>query len=187
MRRRPGRAPWTPRRGAIRAGPARGIRTERALPAILLSAAVLLHGCGEGEAPERREATDGTPGVEAPPTGAPVLEVALAEALEALLEGPPPEEREAGRFSWFSGETAGMLRSVEVDGEGRAVVDFEDLRTVIPGASSSAGSEALLEELNRTVFRFSGVTSVEYRIRGSCPAFWEWLQYDCQVVTRPGG
>lgn len=166
---------------------ARLIRPGRTLPAVLVAVAVVPYGCGEGEAPERPGETEGRPGVEAPPTEAPAPpEVVLAGALEAVLEGPSREEREAGRFSWFSAETAGMLRSVEVDGEGRAVVDFEDLRTVIPGAGSSAGSEALLDELNGTVFRVPGVTSVEYRIRGSCSAFWEWLQYDCQVVTAPG-
>jgi hypothetical protein len=166
---------------------ARLIRRGRALPAIIV--AVVLQGCGEEAPPERPGEIDDRPGVEAPATEAPAapLEVDLAEALEALLEGPSRDEREAGRFSWFSDETAGMLRSVEVDGEGRAVVDFHDLRPVIPGASSSAGSEALVDELNGAVFRFPGVTSVEYRIDGSCSAFWEWLQYDCQVVTGPGG
>jgi hypothetical protein len=167
---------------------ARLIRPGRTLPAILFVVAAVLHGCGEGEAPEHPGETDDRPGVEAPPTEVPApLDVALTEVLERLLAGPTREEREAGRFSWFSEETAGMLRSVEVDGEGLAVVDFHDLRPVIPGASSSAGSEALLDELNGAVFRFPGVTSVEYRIEGSCSVFWEWLQYDCQVVTAPGG
>jgi hypothetical protein len=35
------------------------------------------------------------------------------------------------------------------------------------------------------VFQFDWVRSVEYRLDGSCDAFWEWLQRSCQVVTRP--
>ncbi len=54
----------------------------------------------------------------------------------------------------------------------------------IPGASSSTGSTLLLLELNGTVFSIPQVRSVEYRLEGSCEAFWEWLQYDCRIVER---
>ena len=54
--------------------------------------------------------------------------------------------------SWFSSRTAGALRSESIDSVGHAVVDFEDLRPLIPNASSSAGSEMLLQELNAAVF-----------------------------------
>lgn len=109
----------------------------------------------------------------------------LRASLEALLAGPSAEERAASLGSWFSAETAGMLRSVTVD-DGHAVVDFDDLRPVIPNASSSAGSERLLAQLDATVFQFRSVESVEYRIQGSCEAFNEWLQYGgCTPRTRP--
>jgi len=111
----------------------------------------------------------------------------LRGALEQQLAGPTPRERDAlGVTSWFSAETAGMLRSVTLDEEGRAVVDFEDFSRVIPGASSSLGSLTLLGELNATVFQFPQVQSVEYRFGGSCDAFSNWLQYDCQVFERGG-
>jgi hypothetical protein len=71
-------------------------------------------------------------------------------------------------------------------GDGGAVVDHDDLRKTIPNASSSAGSAMLLAELDATVFQFRSVTSVEYRLAGSCRDFGEWLQFgDCQVRTRP--
>lgn len=109
----------------------------------------------------------------------------LRTALEWLVRGPTAEERARGIRSWFSGETAGALKSVEIGPTGRAVVEFHDLRPLIPGASSSAGSAMLLDQLNRTVFHFPGVRSVEYRMDGSCAAFWEWLQYECRIVPRP--
>lgn len=116
------------------------------------------------------------------PAGIPPLE----GALEALLEGPTAAERASGISSWFSDATAGLPIHVGVDETGRAVVDFpSELSRVIPGASSSAGGAALLGELNATVFQFSEVRSVEYRLDGSCEAFWNWLQYACQVVPRP--
>ena len=109
-----------------------------------------------------------------------MLEVALREH----LAGPTPEEREEGLSSWFSPETAHALRSVSVDGGGNAVVDFRNLASLIPAASSSAGSAMLLGELNATVFQHPAVSTVEYRLDGSCEAFWNWLQYECQILTR---
>lgn len=109
----------------------------------------------------------------------------LRAALEVLLAGPTAEERDGSLSSWFSGATAGMLRSVTLT-DGHAVVDFEDLAAVIPNASTSAGSALLLSQLDATVFQFRTVESVEYRLDGSCEAFNEWLQYGgCAPRTRP--
>jgi spore germination protein GerM len=116
---------------------------------------------------------------------APAGGASLDAALRQLLGGPSESERAAGIHSWFSDTTAGALRSAAVDQAGRAVVDFADLRELIPNASTSAGSALLLGELNATVFELPSVRTVEYRIEGSCQAFWEWLQYECQVVARP--
>jgi hypothetical protein len=115
------------------------------------------------------------------PRGAGVLRATL----EAQLRGPTTAEQEAGFFSWFSDETAGMLGDVRLDDTGRAIIDFRDFSRTISGASTSAGSRILLNELNRTVFQFDTVRSVEYRIEGSCEAFWNWLQAECTVVERP--
>jgi hypothetical protein len=72
-----------------------------------------------------------------------------------------------------------------LDDTGRAIIDFRDFSRTISGASTSAGSRILLNELNRTVFQFDTVRSVEYRIEGNCEAFWNWLQAECTVVERP--
>jgi spore germination protein GerM len=115
----------------------------------------------------------------------PGADATLESAMRSLLRGPTASERAEGIHSWFSDTTAGALRSVVIDADGRAIVDFEDLSGLIPNASSSAGSAMLLRELNATVFRAPDVQSVEYRMMGSCDRFWEWLQYGCQVVERP--
>ena len=73
------------------------------------------------------------------PPGGPTLRAAL----EHLLRGPTAAERAAGLHSWFSPVTEGALRSVTVQ-QGRAVIDFADLRDLIPNASTSAGSAMLL-------------------------------------------
>jgi hypothetical protein len=108
----------------------------------------------------------------------------LETSLELLLRGPTAAERRAGLTSWFSDATAGALRSVTVRGD-TAVVNLADLRALIPNASSSAGSAMLLRELNATVFQDPAIRAVEYRMEGSCAAFWEWLQYGCRIVSRP--
>ena len=126
-----------------------------------------------GEAPEAVQRT-------VPLTGAP-----LGAALRELLKGPTEAERERGLHSWFSPATANALQSVSIDHEGRATVELADLRQVISGASSSAGSAMLLQQLDSTVLQFGTVETVEYRMAGSCSAFWKWLQYgDCRIVSR---
>ena len=110
----------------------------------------------------------------------------LRAALEELLAGPSDAERSAGLASWFSADTAGMLAGVTIGSDGAAVVDFEDLRPVIPNASASAGSKLLLAQLDATVFQFPTVQSVVYRINGDCEAFSEWLQFGgCDPRLRP--
>lgn len=111
-------------------------------------------------------------------------EAGPAATLRALLQGPTADERAAGITSWFSEATAGRLHSVSLQEGGRLVVDFHDLRQAIPNASSSTGSTLLLQELNTTLFQFPTVEVIEYRMDGSCQAFWGWLQYECQDVRR---
>jgi hypothetical protein len=99
----------------------------------------------------------------------------LHAALRELLAGPTESERGSGATSWFSPATADLFRDVTID-DGVAVVDFGDLRPVIPNASSSAGSRMLLAQLDATVLQFESVDSVLYRIDGDAAAFYEWLQ-----------
>jgi len=108
-----------------------------------------------------------------------------ARVAGALLAGPTEEERREGISSWFSDATAGKLREARLYPDGLLVVDFHDLRPVIPGASASTGSAMLLEELNGTFLALPGVRSIEYRMEGSCDLFWNWLQYSCRRVEAP--
>lgn len=108
----------------------------------------------------------------------------LDGALRELVAGPTPAEREQDLTSWFSHETHGVIRRVRAV-EGFVTVDFRgELSELIPNASTSAGSQQLLTALDSTVFQFEWADSVEYRLDGSCAAFWEWLQRSCDVVRR---
>lgn len=98
----------------------------------------------------------------------------LTGAMEQLLAGPTPEEAR-GLATQFSSETAGMLRSVAIR-HGVASIDFKDLRTVVPGASTACGSASLLSQLTATATQFPTVRRARYSINGSEAAFYNWLQ-----------
>lgn len=100
----------------------------------------------------------------------------LTGAMEQLLAGPTPEEA-AWLATQFSSKTAGMLRSVVIR-DGVAHVDFKDLRTVIPNASTACGSASLLSQLDATATQFPTVRRARYSINGSEATFYRWLQRD---------
>lgn len=99
----------------------------------------------------------------------------VPSALTELLAGPTSEEEAQGYTSWFSEETDGMLRDVETS-RGVTRVDFEDFSGIIPNASTSCGSAALLEQLERTVEQFPDVLRAVYSFEGDPEAFYGWLQ-----------
>lgn len=129
---------------------------------------LLYFTCGEEERPVTRLV----------PEGAEPLQATLAE----LLKGPTETERKAGLTSWFGPSTAGMLQKATITDQGRAVVDFADFSRVIPNASTSAGSTALIGELKGTVLGIPGVREAEFRFEGDCERFWNWLQRGCEIV-----
>jgi hypothetical protein len=96
-------------------------------------------------------------------------------ALSKLLAGPTATERRSGYYSFFSAKTADMLRSVRVVNH-VALADFRDFRLIIPNASSSAGSQALLDELDATLRQYGSIRSTVYSFNGDVAAFYEWLQ-----------
>lgn len=99
----------------------------------------------------------------------------IGETVRALLAGPSEAETAQGYSSWFSSDTAGMLHGYRSEG-GILYVDFADFSSVIPNASSSCGSAALLAALDNTLQQFDGVEEARYSFDGSAEAFYEWLQ-----------
>jgi len=113
------------------------------------------------------------------PAGSDPIRAAFEAQVAGSLEG------EEGVSSWFSPATAGAIVSVSLD-QGLLTVDLEDLSALIPGASSSCGSEALLAELKATAFQFDQVEEVTFQFDGSCDRFFEFLQMECAITSRPG-
>ena len=109
---------------------------------------------------------------------------AVLASLEALLAGPTAEEIALGASSMFSQVTAGQLNAIDHE-NGLLIVDFADL-TGLNNASTSCGSEALLAQLNATVFQFGEIEAVRYQLDGSCDDFGFWLQRECAHFTRSG-
>jgi hypothetical protein len=96
-------------------------------------------------------------------------------ALGELLAGPTAGEAAAGFTSLFGPATAGALLDVVVV-DGIAMVLLRDLRPIIPNASSSCGSAALLAALDATLAQVPGVLGARYSFGGDEAAFYEWLQ-----------
>lgn len=109
----------------------------------------------------------------------------ILAALQGLVGGPTADEVAAGAGSFFSEVTADAVRSVDLSG-GLLVVDLVDYRAELNNASTSCGSASLIAQLNATVFQFDEVERARYTIFGSCGAFYEWLQSECQDQTRTG-
>lgn len=98
----------------------------------------------------------------------------LRTGMEQLLAGPTEQEKAEGLGGWFSESTKDLLISAEREGD-VARVDFKDLRSVIPNASSSCGSAGLLAQLDSTARQF-GATQTLYSINGDTDTFYNWLQ-----------
>ena len=107
----------------------------------------------------------------------------IAAAFELLVAGPTRDEVSAGASSVFSMATAGSVRSATLSGDLLAV-DFRDFRNDLSNAATTCGSEALLAQLNGTGFQFPEVERITYSIDGSCEEFFNWLQSDCEELTR---
>ncbi|NNF69215.1 MAG: GerMN domain-containing protein, partial [Acidimicrobiia bacterium] len=109
----------------------------------------------------------------------PDTQLVITATTRALLEGPTAEEAEAGFRSPFGPEAGGEdLVNISLS-SGRLVIDLADTATT--GAESEA---FLLGDLSATLFRFSSVSSVEYRLNGSCDDFWAIFGTACDVLER---
>ena len=115
---------------------------------------------------------------------APETNRVLGATLNELLQGPSPNEATLGFRSVFSVASAGTLESATIE-SGEAVVDFASLPSVV-GIAALNNIDFFVANLNANVFQFESISSVEYRLDGSCVAFWEHLGEGtgCRVVAR---
>ena len=100
--------------------------------------------------------------------------VVLGSAVEALLRGPTPGERQAGLSSPFSERTAGRLSSIAAS-NGVARVDFVDFSDVIAEPPSACDRQVLLGQLDATVTQFPEIDRAVYSFGGDVEAFYRWV------------
>lgn len=111
----------------------------------------------------------------------------LTATLRELVKGPSGSELAAGFRSAFSEQTARALIGVEAAG-GRVVVDFQRFvrSPAISNITTSYGGLAFNTVLNANLFQYPQVEEVEYRVDGSCDAYWNAFEATCSIQTRAG-
>ncbi|NNC75663.1 MAG: GerMN domain-containing protein [Acidimicrobiia bacterium] len=109
----------------------------------------------------------------------PDTQLVITATTRALLDGPTEEETEAGFRSPFGpGASGADLSNISLS-SGALVIDLAD------SATEGAESEVfLLGDLSATLFQFGSVSSVEYRLNGSCDDFWAIFGTTCDVLER---
>jgi len=112
----------------------------------------------------------------------PDTDLVLTTTLEQMVSGPDADEAALGFDSVFSEATTRSFASVRIE-SGRAVIDFTGLET-IDDLSTPTAADFFLANLGANVFQFDTISSVEYRLGGSCEAFYALLARECRIETR---
>lgn len=99
-------------------------------------------------------------------------------ALRELFKGPTQEEKVQGlQPFWITEDTSSYLISATLEKE-TAYVNWKDIRTLIPNASASCGSQTFIMPIEKTLTQFTEIKKVVHQIEGNTDAFYEWMQYD---------
>ncbi|NNE97580.1 MAG: GerMN domain-containing protein [Pyrinomonadaceae bacterium] len=97
-------------------------------------------------------------------------------ALNELFKGPTKQEREAGLFSWFSPESKGLLKNINIK-NGYAYVNFDGwLVENLGNATTSCGSASFYSEIMTTLMQFPTIKKVFFAVEGDPAAYYEWMQ-----------
>jgi len=119
----------------------------------------------------------------APDTG--VVE-RLETALRAFLDGPSELEQQAGMVGAVPHMSSALLSAVDLsESDGLAVVDFDADLAEVGNISTSAAGGAFMRPLRATILELPEVTAVEFRMGGSCDAFFELFQSACEHIAEP--
>lgn len=112
----------------------------------------------------------------------PETKLVLTSTLTEMVRGPDAEELSQGFRSPFPSDSAGSFLTVSLNA-GDAIVDFSE-GIFGPAVETPTGTQELVSTLNANVFQFDTIVSVEYRLNGSCAAFWDHLGSTCEPVVR---
>lgn len=105
----------------------------------------------------------------------------LETALRAFLDGPSEFEQQAGMVGAVPHMSSALLSAVNLsENDGLVTVDFDPGLSEVENLSTSSAGGAFIRPLRDTILGFAEVTAVEFRMGGSCDAFFEFFQSTCQ-------
>jgi hypothetical protein len=111
-------------------------------------------------------------------------DLVLTTTMQEMTKGLESEEEELGFRSPFPSEAHGTFLGLSIV-DGVAYIEFSGDGIFPAGADTAEGSLIFLSTLNANVFQFSSIDEVEYRLNGSCDAFWQNLgSEECRTITR---
>lgn len=111
-------------------------------------------------------------------------DLVLTTTMKEMVNGLDEDEAALGYRSPFPDTASGSFLGATIDREdAKAFLEFTN--DVFPdGVDTPEGAQVFLSTLNANVFQFSNINQVEYRLGGSCDAFWQQLGGSCDVITR---
>lgn len=112
----------------------------------------------------------------------PPTDLVLTTTMKEMTKGIEPEEQALGFRSPFPSGAESSFLGVSLQ-EGTAYIEF-DAEIFPDGADTTEGSQIFLSTLNANVFQFDTISAVEYRLGGSCSAFFQQLGRECERITR---
>jgi hypothetical protein len=114
----------------------------------------------------------------------PETDLVLTNTMREMTRGLDADEEALGFRSPFPEGAEGSFLGVSIDNEEDvAYIEFTD--AIFPeGADTAEGAQIFLSTLNANVFQFSTIGAVQYRLGGSCDAFFQRLGGACGTITR---
>lgn len=112
----------------------------------------------------------------------PDTEGVLTATMRELVKGPDDSERALGFVSFFTPATEDAVADIRLS-SGTAIIDFTGIEDM-PNVTTATGGQFFIANLNANVFQFDTIDAAEYRLDGSCDAFWALFQSECQVISR---
>ncbi len=112
----------------------------------------------------------------------PPTDLVLTAVLREVVTGMTAEEAALGFRSPFPDGAEGSSLGTTIV-EGTAIPEFT-IDVFPEGVDTPEGAQIFLSTLNANIFQFDTINAIEYRLGGSCDAFWQQLGSSCQEVTR---
>lgn len=114
----------------------------------------------------------------------PATELVLTMTMREMVAGLEDEEAQLGFRTPLPASADGTFQGVSIV-DGTAYLEFGSGDIMPPGVATIEGAQVFLSTLNANVFQFSTINTVEYRLNGSCDAFWQRLgAEECDPITR---